>query len=189
MKIGIRLLSILFLLVLLCGITRGDIISNSIVAKTGQVFVYCVGDDGYYQKGIAWTNNDRFVVGAGTASNCVTDRLTQLMWLKNPDTITRTWTNAISYCENLDGTNGRGGYTDWRLPNRRELFSLIDDGTDNPALPTNHPFTNMQANRYWTSTTCEPSSETAWGVIFINGYMFNNAKTFSYYVLPVRAGQ
>lgn len=183
MRKYIVLLSALFLV---CNVIYGDAVSNSIVAKTGQTYVYCNGDDGYYQKGLAWTNTARFTVGTGLSSNCVVDNLTQLMWLKNPDTTQRNWTNAIWYCENLDGTNGRGGYTDWRLPNRRELFSLVDDGADNPCVPTNNPFLNIQANRYWSSTTCEPSSHTAWSIIFINGYMFNVTKASMYYTWPVR---
>ena len=163
--------------------------TNAFVAKTGQLSSYITGDDGYYRLGAEFTNSVRFapvdVSPTAVYSNCILDKLTGLVWLKNPDSTLRNWTNAIYYCENLDGTNGRGGYTDWRLPNRRELFSLVDDGTDNPCIVTNSPFINIQSFRYWSSTTCNSSSEDAWAIIFINGYMFNNAKTFTYYTWPV----
>ena len=44
---------------------------------------------------------------------------------------TMAWTAAITYCEGLD----YGGQTDWRLPNAKELYSLIDLGRFNPSLP------------------------------------------------------
>ena len=160
--------------------------TNAFVAKTGQLSSYVTGDDGYYKTGAEFTNSARFVVGTGIYSNCVTDSLTKLVWLRNPDSTNRTWTNAIYFCENLSGTNGRGNYSDWRTPNRRELFSLVDDGTDNPCIPTNTPFLNIQSSRYWSSTTCNSSSDSAWAIIFINGYVFNNKKTFEYCVWPVR---
>ncbi|NIO68243.1 MAG: DUF1566 domain-containing protein, partial [Anaerolineae bacterium] len=42
---------------------------------------------------------------------------------------------------------------DWRLPNVRELQSLIDYGRQTPALPSGHPFTGVQSSLYWSSTT------------------------------------
>ena len=51
------------------------------------------GDDGDLQPGAAWPT-PRFSVGTGTSSNCVTDELTGLMWLKSPDATTRVWTTA-----------------------------------------------------------------------------------------------
>ena len=42
---------------------------------------------------------------------------------------------------------------DWRLPNVRELQSLIDYGRNYPALPAGHPFDYVQNSTYWTSTT------------------------------------
>ena len=46
------------------------------------------------------------------------------------------WLEAISYCNNLD----YAGYTDWRLPNRNELLSLVNydktmQASDFPELP------------------------------------------------------
>ena len=45
---------------------------------------------------------------------------------------------------------------DWRLPNIRELQSLVDFSNNNPALPDNHPFYPEDALRsspYWSSTS------------------------------------
>ena len=55
---------------------------------------------------------------------------------------------------------------DWRLPNLREMQSLMDYGQYAPALPAGHPFFNVES-LYWTSTTLDigdPSIMLAWAV-------------------------
>ena len=95
----------------------------------------------------------RFSTGSGTSSNCVTDNLTGLMWLRNPTGTLRNWSNSIVYCEGLTGSGGRGNFTDWRLPNVREMQSLIDFENRAPALPPAYPFLLTAAtNEYWTGT-------------------------------------
>ena len=161
------------------------------VPKTGQTAVSMAGDDGSYQKGVA-SPSPRFSAGAGTSSNCVTDNLTGLMWLKNPDTVTqKTWTNAVLYCEALDGTHGRGGYADWRLPNVKEQESVLDYGRHNPALPAGHPFLAMPVGSgyFWTSTTFPGYSVDAWYAALGNGLVTAGQKTYTCYAWPVRGGQ
>ena len=158
------------------------------VPKTGQTTSYLMGDDGDYEKGVSWPN-PRFTEGTGTSSNCVMDNLTGLMWLKNPDALTRTWSNAATYCEGLDGSNGRGGYADWRLPNWNELRSLIDASRLLPALPTGHPFIGVPLDYLWSSTTYAGNMTLAWSVNPASGYVSTGAKTVKWYVWPVRGGQ
>ena len=50
------------------------------------------------------------------------DDETGLTWQKSDDSITRTWEEALEYSENLALAN----CTSWRLPNRKELRSLVD---------------------------------------------------------------
>ena len=122
------------------------------VPKTGCLTSRETGDDGNYQKGVAWPI-PRFTAGTSTASNCVTDNLTGLMWLRNPVSTLRNCSDSILYCEDLTGASGRGGYTDWRLPNVREMQSLFDYDNRAPALPTGHPFIGVPAtNDFWTGT-------------------------------------
>jgi len=158
------------------------------VLRTGQTNTYQAGDDGTYTNGVAWPN-PRFTVGTGASSNCVIDNLTGLMWLKNPDATIRTWAVAIIYCEALDGTDGRGGYSDWRLPNKNELSSLIDAGKANPSLPTGHPFTGVQLYPYFSSTTSASNTGSAWEMDTRNGRMTTGGnKMFEDCVWPVRGG-
>ena len=157
------------------------------VPRTGQTNSYVAKDDGAYQRGVVLPT-PRFTVGAsGPATNCVTDNLTGLVWARNANIAGggKNWATAITYCEGLD----YGGQTDWRLPNAKELFSLIDLGRSSPALPAGHPFLGSPAGYYWSSSTYAGATASAWYVHLFAGSVLNGAKTTSYYVWPVRGGQ
>jgi len=66
----------------------------------------------------AYGHNDFASNGDGTIS----DRATGLMWQAADDGIARDWPAALAYCENLDFA----GHSDWRLPNAKELQSIVD---------------------------------------------------------------
>jgi len=86
------------------------------------------------------------------------------------------------------GTYPNLGYTDWRLSNRKELFSLIDCSQYFPALPSGHPFTNVQSGNYWSSTSYASSTYNAWFIGMSIGYVSYYSKTNGYSVWPVRSG-
>jgi len=150
--------------------------------ETGQKTSYRIGDDGDLEMGIAWPN-PRFTVN----EDCVTDNLTGLMWTKDANLAGRmTWNSAIDYANNLTLC----GYSDWRLPNRKELFSLIDCSNFSPALPTGHPYTNVQADNYWSSSTnWLYTDSSAWLATWWGGVASGIKSCNCYYVWPVRAGQ
>ncbi|MBI5096680.1 MAG: DUF1566 domain-containing protein [Nitrospirae bacterium] len=156
--------------------------SGSVIACTGT------GQDGDIRAGVAWPGT-RFTAGTGIETDCVTDNLTGLMWTKNanlPGTY-RTWQEAIDYANGLSLC----GYTDWRLPNRNELHSLTDFSRSNPALPSGHPFLNVQSYNYWSSTSYAYYTYTnyAWLVDMWFGNMYAGYKSGNGYVWPVRSGQ
>ncbi len=176
---------------------------NAPVEKTGQTSCWdssgspisCrgTGQDGAYQKGAAWPSPRFTDNGDGT----VTDNLTGLMWAKDAQAIPgiKNWADAITASESLSlGTAGCStSYVDWRLPNRKELESLIDFSNDSPALPSGHPFTNLVNNYYWSSTTREgvPHAQQAWQVLLSAGNCSTAHKTDTVnykYVWPVRGG-
>jgi hypothetical protein len=152
------------------------------VPKTGQTTVYRTGDDATYQKGVA-SPSPRFTDnGDGT----VTDNLTGLMWTKNANIWGAVvWNTAVDNCEGYS----LAGYSDWRLPNLRELQSLIDYARYNPALASGHPFTGVQLAYYWSATTPAGSTTGAWYVGLYDGNVYGNVKTYTTYVWPVRGGQ
>jgi len=159
------------------------------VAATGQTASLATGDDGDLERGVA-SPNPRFT---DNLNGTITDNLTGLIWLKNANCFgTRTWALALSDVNSLN--TGECGLTDgsvagdWRLPNFRELMSLVDFGQFSPSLPLGHPFTNFQASFYWSSTTDASNSNAAWDVVFSLGFMGNSGKTNNFFVTAVRGG-
>jgi hypothetical protein len=64
--------------------------------------------------------------------------------------------------------NGLCGAGDWRLPTRKELLSIVDNGRFNPAVDTGH-FPNTPASNYWSSSTYADQPGAAWQVNFRYG--------------------
>ncbi|GBE49066.1 hypothetical protein BMS3Bbin12_02259 [bacterium BMS3Bbin12] len=140
------------------------------------------GQDGEIRAGLPWPE-PRFQ----PRGERVHDRLTGLDWTldANPAAFPMTWGEALAYIVEL---NDRGalGFTDWRLPNRRELRSLVSHQTRDPALPAGHPFDNVFPGWYWTSTTAVISPLHAWYVHLGGARMFYGGKDQSFLVWPVR---
>jgi hypothetical protein len=168
------------------------------VPKTWQWISQGAGDDGDLENGAMWPN-PRFT---DNNNGTVTDNLTGLIWLKNANCFgQQTWNDALNTCNAL--TAGYCGLTDgstagaWRLPNVKELTSLIHYGFVEPAIPCTagpchweegDPFTNVQSDYYWSSTTVA-NIYLAWYVNMGVGDMNHNFFSYSYFVWPVRGGQ
>ncbi|MEJ2656999.1 MAG: DUF1566 domain-containing protein [Desulfobacterales bacterium] len=112
---------------------------------------------------------------------------TGLMWTKNASLsdFPMTWNEALTFINALNHSK-LYGYNDWKLPNRRELFSLISHETINPCLPHSHPFINVFTGYYWTSTSCARLPNQAWYIHFGGARVFKGMKYGSYMVWPVR---
>ena len=112
----------------------------------------------------------------------VTDQASGLMWDQRESTA-MTWDTALTTCEG----SVHAGYTDWRLPNRNELESLVDDTkTTAPALDI-IAFPSGLSNPYWASTTNPAATGFAWFVNFSSGLLGSADKALSsYYVRCVR---
>lgn len=90
----------------------------------------------------------------------ITDNATGLMWQQADDGTTRNWENALAYAENLT----LAGHSDWRMPNAKELQSIVDysrspDATNSPAIDPlftctsiNDPDGNPGYGYYWTGS-------------------------------------
>ena len=160
------------------------------VPKTGQTTSDDNKDDGELERGVAWPSPRFTDNGDGT----VTDNLTGLIWLKNANCYgSRIWSTALSDANTLNsgecGLSDGSAEGDWRLPNRRELHSLVDSDYAYPALPSVHPFTTVQSDYYWSSTTFLTNSFDAWGVHLGDARVINDPKASTYYVWPIRGGQ
>ena len=172
--------------------------------KTGQTATYNPIDDGGFQMGMMIPSSVRFTDnGDGT----ITDNLTGLMWLKDANCMethyATTWHNGFANWQEAqeiiagidDGTYAdcSAGYTDWRLPNRKELHSLADFSQSSPALPSGHPFDNVESGppgfQYMSSTTCTADMDHFWGIDVGSGQIVKASKTSNpNWVWPVRGG-
>jgi hypothetical protein len=113
----------------------------------------------------------------------VTDNATGLMWQQEDDNQDRNWESALAYCEDRD----LGGHVDWRLPDVKELRSIVDNTRYNPAIdPGVFPGTNPDS--YWPSSTCAGAGNTsdAWDVDFGGGGVGYDGKAGTGYVRCVR---
>ena len=117
-----------------------------------------------------------------TDDKTVTDTKTGLIWATATYTskAAMNWEYALNYCE----TNFLAGYSDWRLPEREELRSIVNYETWRPASVT-----NIMSEFYWSSTTHAGNTDYAWGVAFHVGYGDRRHKDSSHYVRAVRGGQ
>ena len=102
----------------------------------------------------------RFVVSQDGTEVC--DNTTGLRWEQTPDpTLDISQPAALTHCPTV-GMN-------YRLPEIRELHSLIDyaEGNQATALNTpNGPFTNVQSAAYWSATSWVVADSTKWAVDF-----------------------
>ena len=169
--------------------------------KTGQTTCYdswgnvisCAGtgQDGGIQAGMAMPG-PRFT---DHSNGTVTDNLTGLMWTKNanlPATY-MTWQQSLDYVNGMNtGIYPNFGYTDWRLPNRKEFHTLTDFSRYNPALPSDHPFLNVLVGYYRSSTSYANDPDYAWVIdMWIGGIYagYEADKSSVGYIWPVRSGQ
>jgi len=95
----------------------------------------------------------------------VLDKQTGLIWERSPDTTKMHWSSARGYCSDKE-VGGRKG---WRLPTIEELLSLVDTNESNPALPSGHPFTNVQSRFYCSSFSDVAYPDIQYGVNFLYG--------------------
>ncbi len=198
-------------------VRSGEIAGVVNLPETGQtkcnnemgVEIPCAGtgQDGDIRAGVTWPN-PRFT---DNFDGTVTDNLTGLVWLKNANCIKTnyssfdndytygdggvTWQHGLNFVKGINnGTYSQcgAGYSDWRLPNIKELRSLIDYSRYNPALSASHPFTNLSGwgSTYWSSTSYPYNGGVAWVVYMAIGDVFKyDMNNYGFYIWPVRSGQ
>ena len=114
----------------------------------------CPGQDGSYRSGCP--AEGRF---SDNGDGTVTDRCTGLTWQKESSAEKYGWCEALGYCEGLE----QSGHADWRLPNARELLSIVDYGRPELAID---PVLSSTPAGHWCSTTQVGFSDSAWCVVF-----------------------
>lgn len=142
---------------------------NGNVIEAPKVGDKLYGQDANYSKGLEMAFIDN---GNGT----ITDVNTELMWQQTPPIEGMTWAEAKEYCENLEC----GGYSDWRLPTLKELFSISDFSEGWPYLDTTYfKLSNgivSKDEQYWADNkyvgeTVEGRDDAAFGVNHVTGHI------------------
>lgn len=100
----------------------------------------------------------RYTIDAAT----VLDNETGLMWQRDVHGSTYTWLDALSYCETLS----LAGRSDWRLPTRKELHTIVDVSRHSPAIDAT-AFPGTPSEGFWSSTPL--GGQLAWTVYFTTG--------------------
>jgi hypothetical protein len=164
---------------------------NFPLPDTGETTSYGASpDDADYTSTSSFTCDMSFTDnGDGT----ITDNCTGLMWNKCSQGLsgstcttgtasTTYWEDAKVSCENSTSSN----YSDWRLPNVKELMSIVNYERYSPCIdPAYFPAT--VSDNYWSATTWKSDTTNAFYVYFQYGYMNVNIKTSnSYYARCVR---
>ena len=127
----------------------------------------------YVRGNLAYGKNQFVDNGDGT----VTDKATGLVWQKADSGKGMNWLQALAYAESLD----LAGQSDWRLPNAKELQSLVDysrcpnvtnSAAINPmfeATPIKNESGKTDYAHYWTGTTHVGQSRASAGVYIAFG--------------------
>ncbi|WP_295401488.1 DUF1566 domain-containing protein [uncultured Thiocystis sp.] len=125
----------------------------------------------------------------------VTDLATNLIWkqcaegLSGGDCATGSasgfaWSQALQHAAD----HVFAGSSPWRLPNKKELTSLVEQRCVAPAINSRF-FPNTPSSWFWSSSPYASGSYYAWDVSFGYGYVSYSYKDYAEYVRLVRGGQ
>jgi hypothetical protein len=95
----------------------------------------------------------------------VTDTATGLIWQRHVGAGLVSWSGAQNYCSSL---SLGGWFSGWRLPNIRELQSIVDIRTFNPAVDAT-AFPSTPSDYFWASTRNVEYITYSWAVDFRTG--------------------
>jgi hypothetical protein len=100
----------------------------------------------------------------------VIDRATGLMWMQDDSLTALDWQDALAFAEQKNGENYLG-YNDWRVPNIKELQSIVDYSGVYPAIDSRYFQITDENSYFWSSTSAYVSPENpgyyyAWYVAF-----------------------
>jgi len=159
-------------------------LSGGVVSCNGS------GSDGDKQAGAVWPSPRFFDNGNGT----LTDQLTGLVWLKKADCFGTRDSQSAALAAARSLASGSCGLSDssapgnWRVPNRKELRSLVNyQETNGATWLVSQGFSNVTDAWYWSSDSF-PDTSDKWLVKTEGGAWVSSwlAASEPKYLLPVR---
>jgi hypothetical protein len=143
-------------------------------------------------------SNPSSVYVIDAANGTVTDTRTGLMWDQcarglSGAACTVGTVGAFSWQQALDSATAANassykGYTDWRLPNVKELRSLVEECRANPSI-NEWAFPATPVFYFWSGSPSASIASTAWYVYFSDGFAYFDLRNGAFNVRLVRAGQ
>lgn len=107
-----------------------------------------------------------------------TDLITGLMWLSQVEMDSQTQPNANTLCEGSNASN----HSDWRLPTRAELLSLVNVANNNPSSV----LLQIPSNLFWTASRVPNDATRAWIIDFSRGFDAQESEASSLRLICVR---
>lgn len=112
-------------------------------------------------------------------SGTVVDSKTGLMWracvegvvgdeCEVGQAMVLSWAGALQYVSTLNAHDGFAGENNWRLPNIRELSTLVELQCAEPAI-NSEVFVNSPVSHVWTSSPYHFYTHYSWYVDFATG--------------------
>jgi len=171
------------------------------LAFSGQAFAGCVATITASTPSADFINN-----GDGT----ITNTKTKLMWKRCAEGLsganctlgtatTLTWQRALQQAASINAGVGFATFHDWRLPNIKELRSIVErqcvlpavNPTVFPATPPSAGTSAVKSNKiwFWSASPSATFSGFAWSIDFDSGRSFVDKEARLYYVRLVRGGQ
>lgn len=133
------------------------------------------------------------------ANGTITDKKTRLIWKRcsegqfwnsimlNCDGTAAgyNWQASLTQAQVVNGSGGFAGLTDWRLPNSKELSSIVEEQCDSPAINL-IVFPNTSGVAFWSSSSYVNDANDVWFVVFDRGDEYAGNKIRSNQVRLVR---
>lgn len=152
----------------------------------------------------AQTCNDHMVAStpdsqlADNGNGTVTDSRTGLMWKKCVEGVSGNncesgsatdfiWQTALQQPDVINNGSGFAGYRDWRLPNIKELRSIVEEKCDGPAINLTR-FPEPSSSAVWSGSPSAGYLIYAWYVDFYGGHSGHGVRDGGE-VRLVRSGQ
>lgn len=129
----------------------------------------------------------------------ITDNYTGLMWQRCAVGLTGTscatgsiqemsWDTALQYVDTINTSGGYAGYSDWRLPNIKELGTIVEYRCSNPAINTTI-FPNTPSLWFWTLSPDVVNANNSLIISFTDGSNRNEYRPTMHPVRLVRSGK